>query len=288
MTEQRPTGGGWRERLHEIIVEADTPAGKAFDVALLILIGSSVTAVLLESVESVEEQWGTALRTFEWIVTGLFTVEYVARLLIARRPAAYAGSFYGVVDVLAVLPTYLSLLIPGAQSLLVIRAFRLLRVFRVFKLAHFVGEATELRTALRASRQKITVFLTAVGAIVLIVGSAMYLIEGDETEGFSSIPESIYFTVVTITTVGFGDIAPETPLGRFLTSIVSLLGYGIIAVPTGIVTAEIAFARRGVTTRACPSCATEGHDPDASHCKYCGVELYPTNQHAAEAAEHRA
>ncbi len=259
--------------IHEIIFEADTPAGKAFDEGLMVLIILSVIAVMLESTNTIEARYGNLLRTFEWIVTIIFTIEYLLRLYCVGKPARYARSFFGIVDLLAILPTYLSVIIPGAQSLLVIRALRLLRVFRVLKLAHFVGEASELRAALRASARKIIVFLGAVLTIVLIVGSMMYLIEGEEN-GFTSIPVSIYWAIVTMTTVGYGDIAPHTALGKILASAIMIMGYGIIAVPTGIVSVELAgVTRRKVSTQACPECGAGGHDGDAVHCKYCGGTL---------------
>jgi voltage-gated potassium channel len=262
-----------RDRIHEIIFEADTPAGRAFDIVLLVLIILSVIAVMLESMPTVTEQYGPWLRAFEWLITGLFTAEYLLRLSCVGRPARYARSFFGVVDLLAILPSYLSLVIPGAQSLLVIRALRLLRVFRVLKLVQFVGEASELRAALRGSARKIIVFLGAVLTIVVIVGAMMYLIEG-EANGFTSIPTSIYWAVVTMTTVGYGDIAPQTPLGKILASAIMILGYGIIAVPTGIVSVELAgVTRKRITTRACPDCGVGGHEHDAVHCKFCGAKL---------------
>jgi voltage-gated potassium channel len=262
-----------RRRLYEVIFEAETPSGKAFDVALLILIVLSVLAVMLESVNSVQVEYGGILRAFEWAVTVLFTIEYGLRLYCVGQPLRYARSFFGVVDLLAILPTYLSLFIVGAQSLLVIRGLRLLRVFRVLKLVHFVGEARMLHAAMRASARKIIVFLGFVLTSVVIVGSAMYLIEGEDS-GFRNIPESIYWCIVTMTTVGYGDIAPQTPLGKLLASAVMIMGYGIIAVPTGIVTVEVAGAsRKQVSTRACPECAGEGHDPDAVFCKHCGAGL---------------
>jgi len=263
----------FRSRLHEIIFEADTPAGKAFDVTLLILIILSVIAVMLESTPAIAARYGPWLRTFEWVVTILFTIEYLLRLYAVGNPLRYARSFFGIVDLLAILPTYLSIFIPGAQSLLVIRALRLLRVFRVLKLAQFVGEASELRAALRASARKIIVFIGAVLTIVVIVGSMMYLIEG-EANGFTSIPVSIYWAIVTMTTVGYGDIAPQTPLGKILASAIMIMGYGIIAVPTGIVSVELAgVTRKKITTQACAQCGAEGHDADAVHCKYCGATL---------------
>lgn len=273
MSETPPSDGSWRSRLHEIIFEADTPAGKAFDVALLICIGGSVLAVLLESVASIREEHGVLLRGLEWTFTLLFTAEYLVRLATVGRPLRYALSFFGLVDLLAILPTYLSFIIAGSQSLIVIRALRLLRVFRVLKLAHFVIEARSLRLAMRASARKIIVFLGVVLTLVLIVGALMYLIEG-EGNGFTSIPLSVYWAVVTMTTVGYGDIAPQTVVGKVLASAVMILGYGIIAVPTGIVTVELAHRRLGeVSTQCCPQCSGEGHDRDARHCKHCGARL---------------
>ena len=263
----------WRSRLHEIIFEADSREGKVFDLALLACIVASVVAVTLESVAGIRAEHGPALRTLEWIFTALFTVEYVLRLICVGRPFRYATSFFGVVDLLAILPSYLSLFFAGTQSLVVIRALRLLRVFRVLKLAHFVGAERMLGAALRASFRKIVVFLGTVATLVLIIGALMYLVEGSDS-GFTSIPVSVYWSIVTLTTVGYGDIAPQTVLGRFLASLVMIIGYGIIAVPTGIVTVELANVRnRPVSTQACPQCSREGHDTDARFCKYCGAGL---------------
>jgi len=273
MTPEPPPIKGWRQKLQVIIFEADTAGGKAFDVALLVMIITSIIAVMLESVAAIRTTYGSVLRAVEWVITVLFTIEYALRLATVTRPLKYAFSFFGIVDLLAIIPTYLSLLITGTQSLLVIRALRLLRVFRVLKLAHFVGEAKVLRTALLGSVKKIIVFLGAVLTVVLIVGAAMYLIEGEEN-GFSSIPQSIYWAIVTMTTVGYGDIAPHTVLGKMLASMLMITGYGIIAVPTGIVTVELAGAKqKTITTQACPACSAEGHDADARHCKYCGELL---------------
>jgi voltage-gated potassium channel len=263
----------WRHKLREVIFEADTKAGKAFDLALLVLILISIASVLLESIAGVRATYGSLLRGVEWGITGLFTLEYLLRLICVGRPLRYAVSFFGLVDLTAILPTYLSLFIGGAQTLIVIRALRLLRVFRILKLAQFVGEASLLARALKASRRKILVFLGAVSTLVLIIGALMYLIEG-EGNGFTSIPQSIYWAVVTLTTVGYGDVAPQTVLGKFLASLVMIIGYAIIAVPTGIVTVELGRAgRKAVSTQACPQCGAEGHDPDAVHCKYCGAKL---------------
>ncbi|MEE9128889.1 MAG: ion transporter [Phycisphaerales bacterium] len=273
MSDTPPAATSWRGRLHEIIFEADTSAGKTFDVALMVAIILSVFAVCLESVASIEHQYGPALRAAEWVFTILFTIEYALRLSCVGRPWRYAVSFFGIVDLLAIVPTYLSLIFVGSQSLLVIRALRLLRVFRVFKLGNFVGEAALLRTALIASVRKIIIFLGTVLMLVLIVGALMYLIEGEE-HGFTNIPQSIYWAIVTMTTVGYGDVTPQTIGGKVLASMVMILGYAIIAVPTGIVTVELGFAsRKRVSTQACPSCSAEGHDPDAKHCKFCGAKL---------------
>ena len=262
----------WRARLHEIIFEADTRAGRAFDLALLVAILVSVAAVVLESVVSIRHAYGGALRTVEWAITAAFTVEYVLRLVAVDRPARYARSFLGVVDLLAIVPSYLALVAPETQSLIVIRVVRLLRIFRILKLTHFLSEAQVLSSALRASRRKITVFLGFVGNVVVIVGALMYVIEGEE-HGFTSIPTSMYWAVVTLTTVGYGDIAPRTALGQLMAALLMILGYGVIAVPTGIVTAELASASRGVSRQACPGCGREGHDVDAVHCKFCGASL---------------
>jgi voltage-gated potassium channel len=272
--ETRPArNDDWRAKLHEVIFEAETPAGKAFDVALLILIVISVVNVSLESVADIRARWGPQLRLIDWAITLLFTIEYVLRLACVKHPLRYARSFFGIVDLLSILPAYLSLFISGSQSLLVIRALRLLRVFRVLKLAHFVGEERALRAALHASARKIIVFVGAVLTVTLIVGALMYLIEGP-ANGFTSIPESVYWAIVTMTTVGYGDIAPQTFPGKLLASAMMILGYGIIAVPTGIVTVEVSQAlSRSTRTHACPSCGAEGHAVDAVYCKYCGGHL---------------
>ncbi len=255
-----------------MIFEADTPAGRAFDVGLLIAILVSVIAVMLESVAGVRRDYGVVLRAVEWTLTVAFTLEYVLRLVAVDRPWHYARSFFGLADLLAVAPTYLALVVLEAHSLMVIRAIRLLRVFRILKLAQFLGEAQLLVTALRASRRKITVFLGGIVTVVVIVGALMYVIEG-EAHGFTSIPTSMYWAVVTMTTVGYGDLAPRTPLGQFVAALLMILGYGIIAVPTGIVSVELAHAGRTVSRQACPACGAEGHDADATHCKYCGASL---------------
>lgn len=273
--EDVPQRAPWREQLRVIIFEADTPMGKAFDVSLLIAIVASVVVVMLDSVAPIRAKYGGVLHTAEWVFTALFTVEYALRLVCVPVPWHYARSFFGVVDLLAILPSYLSLMIPGAEHLMVIRGLRLLRIFRVFKLGRFLGEASILQKALADSRHKITVFLGTIGILVTILGTAMYLIEGTEN-GFTSIPISVYWAVVTMTTVGYGDIAPQTVAGKSLAMVVMILGYAIIAVPTGIVTAEIvesAVAARKISTRCCPHCMAEGHDVDAHFCKECGGQL---------------
>lgn len=263
-----------RARLHEIIFESDTRAGRIFDLTLIWLIVLSVATVVLESVGDVRARYGPLLYTLEWGFTLLFTIEYALRLFSVRHPWRYATSFFGVVDLLAIVPTYLSVFVPGSQYLLVIRILRLLRVFRLLKLSEYVVEADTLRLALRASRRKISVFTSAVMLFVVIIGALMYVIEG-EANGFTSIPISIYWAIVTMTTVGYGDLSPRTSFGQIVASVVMVIGYGIIAVPTGIVSVELAHAVREkrVTGQACPSCSAAGHDPDAIHCKYCGAML---------------
>lgn len=263
----------WRAKLHEVIFEADTYAGRAFDIALIACICLSVLAVMLDSVASLHARWGDELFMVEWVFTILFTIEYVLRLLAVRRPLRYVLSFYGLVDLLAILPTYASVILLGSQYLLVIRILRVLRIFRVLKLVTYLTEARMLTAAMRRSGRKITVFLFTVSTLVIVLGALMYVIEGAES-GFVSIPESIYWAIVTLTTVGYGDISPVTPLGKAVASLVMICGYGIIAVPTGIVTVEMSRSVSGqVSTQACRHCGGEGHDADAVHCKYCGAKL---------------
>ncbi|MBW1886043.1 MAG: ion transporter [Deltaproteobacteria bacterium] len=270
--EDRPRAA-WRRNLYEIIFEADTAPGRAFDVALLWAIGLSVVAVLLESVAGIRESYGDVLRALEWFFTAMFSVEYTLRLISAQRALRYARSFFGIVDLLAILPTFLNLIFTGTQSLLVIRALRLLRIFRVLKLAHYIGEARMLSAALRSSTRKILIFLGTVLTIQLIVGSLMYLIEGAES-GFTSIPQGVYWAIVTMTTVGYGDITPVTTLGKILAAGVMITGYGIIAVPTGIFVSEFGLQRAlEITTRTCPQCLSEGHETGARFCKNCGADL---------------
>lgn len=264
----------WRQRLYCVIFGVDTCAGKAFDVVLIWAIILSVIVVMLDSVEAIRSRFHPILYALEWLFTALFTAEYAVRLIVARHPARYAVSVFGLIDLLAVLPTYLSLFFGGAQSLLVIRALRLLRIFRVFKLTQYLSEADVLRIALLASRRKITVFVLFVLSVAVIMGALMYLIEG-ERGGFTSIPRGMYWAIVTMTTVGYGDIAPRTAVGQGFASALMILGYGIIAVPTGIITVELAQAtRKGASPgRACAGCGKDGHDADAVYCKYCGEAL---------------
>ncbi len=263
----------WRLKLHEIIFEADTSAGKFFDILLIITIILSVIIVMLDSIASVNRNFGNELYILEWIFTLLFTTEYFLRLISVGRPLKYATSFFGVVDLLAILPTYFSMFFPGSQYLLVIRVLRLLRIFRVLKLVQYLAEAQQLAKALHASKRKIIVFLFAVMAIVVIFGSLMYVIEGEEN-GFTSIPRSIYWAIVTLTTVGYGDISPVTGIGQTLAAIIMIMGYAIIAVPTGIVTAELTMAaNKKISTQSCPQCSAEGHESDAEYCKYCGEKM---------------
>ena len=262
----------WKQKLHEVIFEADTLTGKWFDIILLILIILSVTTVMLESVNSIDLLYGEELRILEWIFTILFTLEYIARLASIEKPLKYVFSFYGIVDLVSIIPTYLGIFISGTHTLSIIRSIRLLRVFRILKLAQFIGEADVLLQALKASRAKIVVFLFAVLSLTFILGTMMYLIESSDS-GFTSIPRSIYWAIVTLTTVGYGDITPDTALGQTLASLIMIIGYAIIAVPTGIVGSELAKVDLGTNTRACSSCSLEGHDNDAGFCKFCGEKL---------------
>jgi voltage-gated potassium channel len=266
--------GSWQNRLHQIIYESNTRAGKTFDIALLVFIIASIVVVMLDSIKSLRAKYGSLFYILEWTFTILFTIEYILRLICIKKPWRYVTSSLGIIDVLAIIPSYLSFFFAGAQSLLVFRALRLLRVFRIFKLTHFLSEMRFLSSAVRASVKKIAIFMLMVLSVVIILGSIMYLVEGSEN-GFNSIPDSIYWAIVTITTVGYGDIAPATPLGKFIASVIMFIGYGIIAVPTGIVTTEMVMKarRKGHHTETCPSCGREGHDADAEHCKWCGEKL---------------
>lgn len=266
-----------RRRIFVVIFEADTPAGKAFDVGLLIAILASIFVVMLETVPEVGLAYASAFFIAEWVFTALFTVEYCLRLVCVDRPSRYIFSFFGLVDLLALLPTYLSLLIPGSQSLMAIRSLRMMRIFRIFKLGRYLKEANTFRLILKESRAKITVFLTAVLIMVSIVGATMHLVEGPE-HGFTSVPQSMYWAIVTMTTVGYGDIAPQTVLGKSIASLLMILGYSLIVVPTGILSASAVRAsaqipRSSQPDRICPVCETDGHRTMARHCYQCGEEL---------------
>lgn len=260
--------------MHDVIYESNTPAGKLFDVSLLVLIIASIIVVMLDSIPAYGARYGDLFHALEWGFTIIFTIEFILRLLSLHQPWRYVLSFLGLVDLLAIIPSYLSLFYAGAQALLVFRALRLLRVFRIFRLTHFMSEMQFLLVAIRGSLRKIAIFMLIVFTIVIILGSLMHLIERRQN-GFESIPASIYWAIVTITTVGYGDIAPATPLGKLVASVIMLIGYGIIAVPTGILTTEFALAasRKEQQHEVCPVCGREGHDANASFCKYCGGKL---------------
>ena len=278
------TNKNWKVKLHEIIYEADTPAGKLFDVILLIAIIASIILVMLESVKSIDVRFHNFLNISEWIITILFSIEYIARIITVKKPIKYITSFYGIIDLLSTIPKYLSLIFGGVHALAALRALRLLRVFRILKLARFLGASNNLVNALKASRAKISVFLFAVVIVAVILGTIMYLVEGEEN-GFTNIPKSVYWCIVTLTTVGFGDIAPQTPLGQFIASMVMILGYGIIAVPTGIVSAEYTAHSKSkdepkkdntvhVNTQCCVNCLNEKHQDGAEFCHKCGCKLH--------------
>lgn len=280
----------WKDQLHEIIYEADTPSGKLFDVVLLIAILASILLVMLESVKSIDAQYHTFLNISEWIITILFTIEYVLRIITVRKPIKYITSFYGVIDLLSTIPKYLSLIFAGTHALIALRALRLLRVFRILKLARYLGASNHLASAIKSSRAKISVFLFAVLIAAVIFGTIMYLVEGEES-GFTNIPKSVYWCIVTLTTVGFGDIAPVTPLGQFIATIIMILGYGIIAVPTGIVSAEYSKKANDdlksgpipphpnepivhLNSQCCANCLNEQHVDGAEYCFKCGCKLH--------------
>jgi voltage-gated potassium channel len=266
----------WREKVHEIIYEADTPAGKLFDVLLLIVILISILLVMLESVESIESKYAVFLNTSEWVITILFTLEYILRIISVKKPKTYIFSFYGIIDLLSTIPKYLSLFVLGTHSLVALRALRLLRVFRILKLTRFIGESANFGKALKRSRAKIAVFLSFVIVLCIILGTVMYLVESEQDSGFTSIPRSVYWAIVTLTTVGYGDIAPITALGQFIASLIMILGYGIIAVPTGIVTSEMTKSERKLipnNTQACANCNESYHQDGAEYCHKCGHKL---------------
>lgn len=262
--------GGWRRAVYRVVFESDTPAGVLFDKVLVVAIVASILTVMLDSVPSFHAEWGGTFEVIEWGFTALFTVEYLLRVICLRQPTRYARSFYGVVDLLAVLPTYLVLFFPNVHVLIDVRVIRLLRIFRIFKLTPYISEFQALSGAVAASARKIQVFLTVVLMIVIIMGSVMYVVEGPQ-HGFTSIPTAIYWAITTMTTVGFGDIAPKTEIGRMISSVMMLIGWGTLAVPTGIVTSELALRRRvGVP---CRECGAETYDPAAEYCSRCGIKL---------------
>ncbi len=263
----------FRAKMHEIIFEAETPAGKTFDVVLLLMILLSTIILMLETVPSLQPLWGSFFYKMEWAITIFFTIEYICRLYCVYKPILYAKSFFGIIDIVSILPVYLDLIFPGVHSLLVIRGLRLLRIFRIFKLDTFLNQGNVIISALKESWPKMTVFLFFIIVSVCIFGSVLYLIEHTVNPQFESIPISIYWAIVTITTVGYGDISPITGIGKFVASVIMILGYSIIAVPTGIVTSAIINANKSHTTISCNSCGTYGHDDDAAYCKYCGGVL---------------
>ena len=273
--EEKKGHSTWKHKLHEVIYEADTPAGKWFDIILLFLILASIAVVMLESVSSISNTHGYELNVAEWIITALFTLEYFARIIVIKKPKEYIFSFYGVIDFLSTIPKYLSLFFIGSHALVALRALRLLRVFRILKLARFIGEGNQLANALKASRAKISVFLLAIFMLCIILGTIMYMIEGGSGGGFTSIPRSVYWAIVTLTTVGYGDIAPVTPFGQFIASIIMILGYAVIAVPTGIVSSEMTKDRKKVhlNTQSCTNCSASNHRDNAEYCYECGHHL---------------
>ena len=267
----------WKHRLHEIIYEADTKEGKIFDVVLLVAIIASIVLVMLESVESIDQKYHDLLNLGEWIITILFSIEYILRVISIKKPLKYIFSFYGIIDLLSTIPKYLSFIIIGSHNLAALRALRLLRVFRILKLARYVGASNKLLLALKASRAKIAVFLFFVVIVCIILGTIMYMVEGEEN-GFTNIPKSIYWAIVTLTTVGFGDIAPQTPLGQLIASVIMILGYSIIAIPTGIVSSEMTKTHKDIdttNTQSCPNCLKENHKEKAQFCYNCGSILNP-------------
>ncbi|WP_298903926.1 ion transporter [uncultured Psychroserpens sp.] len=266
----------WQKKLHEIIYEADTPAGKLFDVILLFVILASIVLVMLESVESIDTKYHNFLIISEWIITILFSIEYIARVISVKKPLKYVTSFYGIIDLLSTIPMYLSFFFVSSSSLVAFRALRLLRVFRILKLTRYIGASTNFVRALKTSRAKIAVFLSFVIILCIILGTIMYLVESKEGSGFTSIPRSVYWAIVTLTTVGYGDIAPATPLGQFIASLIMIMGYGIIAVPTGIVSSEMTKVNKHdvhTNTQSCPNCLEGKHRDNSQFCHNCGHEL---------------
>lgn len=271
----RASASPWQQKAYRVIFESDTRAGQLFDIALLVAIVLSVLTVMLQSVASISARYGPLLRAVEWVFTGLFLVEYLMRLLVVRRPLNYALSWLGIIDFLAIVPTLAALVLAGSRYLLVIRTLRLLRVFRILRLGQFIGEGEFILNALRASRYKILVFLSSVITLAIVVGTLMYVVEGGQN-GFTSIPKSIYWAIVTMTTVGYGDISPVTVLGQTLASVLMIMGYAILAVPTGIVSAQMALPATGrpaFKQVVCHVCQATDHRPDAEYCWHCGEKL---------------
>lgn len=272
----KKTDSTWKQKLHEIIYEADTPLGKLFDIVLFIIIITSIILVMLESVKSIDQKYHNFLNISEWVITILFTIEYFGRIIVVKHPRKYIFSFYGIIDLLSTIPKYLTFFLTGGQSLVVLRALRLLRVFRILKLARFVGESTNFVRALKVSRAKIIVFLSFVVILCIVLGTVMYLVESGENTGFTSIPRSVYWAIVTLTTVGYGDIAPATALGQFIASFIMIMGYGIIAIPTGIVSSEMTknFNKKvQLNTQSCSNCLAISHKDNAEFCYNCGERL---------------
>ena len=266
----------WKEKVHEVIYEADTPAGKLFDVILLLVILLSILLVMLESIESIGTKYAYILDVAEWVITILFSIEYLARIISVKKPKTYVFSFYGIIDLLSTIPKYISLFVLGTHSLVALRALRLLRVFRILKLTRFIGESANFGKALKRSRAKIAVFISFVIVLCIILGTVMYLVESNEGSGFTSIPRSVYWAIVTLTTVGYGDIAPITALGQFIASLIMILGYGIIAIPTGIVTSEMSKSEKELipnNTQNCANCNEDYHQDNAEFCHKCGNKI---------------
>ena len=266
----------WKEKVHEVIYEADTPAGKIFDVILLLVILLSILLVMLESIESIGTKYAYILDVAEWVITILFSIEYLARIISVKKPKTYVFSFYGIIDLLSTIPKYISLFVLGTHSLVALRALRLLRVFRILKLTRFIGESANFGKALKRSRPKIAVFISFVIVLCIILGTVMYLVESNEGSGFTSIPRSVYWAIVTLTTVGYGDIAPITALGQFIASLIMILGYGIIAIPTGIVTSEMSKSEKELipnNTQNCANCNEDYHQDNAEFCHKCGNKI---------------
>ncbi len=268
---EQERNNNWQDVLYNVIFKADTVSGKSFDIALIVIIALSVITVIINTVDTIEQKYGNILHISEWVFTIIFTIEYILRLICCKRPVVYARSFFGIVDLFAILPTYISVFLPSSYVLVVIRVLRVLRIFRVLKLVKYIGESELLIDALRSSRRKITVFLFSVITIVIIFGSVMYIVETPEN-GFTNIPQSIYWAVVTLTTVGYGDLTPQTHIGKAISMVIMVMGYGILAVPTGIVTAEItkSMGHNKVTSNICEGCGYRWHDDDAVYCKHCG------------------